>query len=122
MCAKGAKSQAEKEEVRVKLKLFETCLLPALLYGMEAWKRLSKTEVQDLEKLKTKALKRIFSLPITTPYTGLIIETKVWPAEKRMNYISLMLYHNNINSSKIRLVKQIIQEQRTQNHQNTLRK
>ena len=89
---------------------------------MEAWKRLSKTEVQDLEKLKTKALKRIFSLPITTPYTGLIIETKVWPAEQRMNYISLMLYHNNINSSKIRLVKQIIQEQRAQNHQNTLRK
>ena len=52
ICAKGAKSQAEKEEGRVKLKLFETRLLPALLYGMEAWKRLSKTEVQDLEKIK----------------------------------------------------------------------
>ena len=30
-----------------------------------------------------------------------------------------MLYHNIINSSKDRLVKQIIQEQRAQNHQNT---
>ena len=38
----GAKTQVGKEEVRVKLKLFETCLMPALLYGMEAWKKSTK--------------------------------------------------------------------------------
>ena len=64
----GAKTQVEKEKVRVKLKLFETCLMPALLYGMEAWKKLSKAEIQNLEKIQGKALKRIFGLPITTPY------------------------------------------------------
>ena len=47
----GAKTQVGKEEVRVKLKLFETCLMPALLYGMEAWKKLSKAEIQNLEKV-----------------------------------------------------------------------
>ena len=73
----------------------------------------------QLEKIQGKALKRIFSLPITPPYIGLIIETGVWPAEQRINYRSLMLYHNIINSSKDRLVKQIVQEQRAQNHQNT---
>ena len=119
ICATGAKTQVGKEEVRVKLKLFETCLMPALLYGMESWKKLSKAEVQQLEKIQGKALKRIFSLPITTLYIGLIIETGVWPAEQRINYRSLMLYHNIINSSKDRLVKQIVQEQRAQNHQNT---
>ena len=119
ICAIGAKTQVGKEEVRVKLKLFETCLMPALLYGMEAWKKLTKAEVQQLEKIQGKALKRIFSLPITTPYIGLIIETGAWPAEQRINYRSLMLYHNIINSSKDRLVKQIVQEQRAQNHQNT---
>ena len=31
-----------------------------------------------------------------------------------------MLYHNIINSSKDRLVKQIIQGKRAQNHQNTI--
>ena len=86
ICAIGAKRQVEKEEVRVKLKLFETCLIPALLYGMEAWKKLSKAEIQDLEKIKGKPLKRIFSLPVTTPYIGLIIETGVQPAEQRINY------------------------------------
>ena len=80
--------------------------------------KLSKAEIQNLEKVH-RALKRIFSLPITTPYIGLIIETGVWPAEQRINYSSLMLYHNIINSSKDRLVKQIIQEQRAQNHSNT---
>ena len=110
----GAKIQVGKEEVRVKLKLFQTCLMPALLYGMEAWKKLSKAEIQTKEKIQGKALKRIFSLPITTTYIGLIMET-----EQRINYSSLMLYHNIINSSKNRLDKQIIQEQRAQNHSNT---
>ena len=42
ICAIGAKTQVGKEEVRVKLKLFEKCLMPALLYGMEAWKKIVK--------------------------------------------------------------------------------
>ena len=100
----GAKTQVGKEEVRVKLKLFETCLMPALLYRMEGWKKLSKAEIQNVKKIQGKALKRIFSLPITTPYIGLIIET----VEQRINYSSLMVYHKIINSSKDRLVKQII--------------
>ena len=51
VCAIGAKTQVGREEVRVKLKLFETCLIPALLYGMEAWQKLSKAEIQHLEKI-----------------------------------------------------------------------
>ena len=81
--------------------------------------QLSKAEIQSPEKNQGKALKRIFSLSMATPYIGLMIETGVWPAEQRINYSSLMLYHNIINSSKDRLVKQIIQEQRAQNHSNT---
>ena len=33
----GAKHQTGKEEIRVKLKLYETCLMPVLLFGLEAW-------------------------------------------------------------------------------------
>ena len=33
----GAKHQVGKEKIRVKPKLFETCLMPPLLYGREAW-------------------------------------------------------------------------------------
>ena len=105
----GGKTQVRKEEVRVKLKLLETYLMPAVVYGMEASKKLSKEEIQLLEKNQGKFLKRMFSLPITTSYFGLIIETGIWPAEQRINYSSLMLNHNIVNSSKDRLVKQIIQ-------------
>ena len=48
--------------------------------------KLPKAEIQNLEKVQGRALKRIFSLPITTPYIGLIIDTGVWPAEQRINY------------------------------------
>ena len=48
--------------------------------------KLSKAEIQNLEKVQGKALKRVFSLPITTPYIGLIIDTGAWPAEQRINY------------------------------------
>ena len=82
MCATGAKRQVRKEEVRVKLKCFETCLMPALLYGMETWIKLSKAEIQQLEKIQDKALKMIFNLPITTSYIGLVIAT-----EKRIGRI-----------------------------------
>ena len=92
--------------------------MPDLLYGMEAQKKMSKAEIQHLEKIQGKAIKKIFSLPITTAYIGLIIETELWPKEQRINYSSLMLYHNIMNSSKNRLVKQIIQVQGAQNHQN----
>ena len=51
----GAKTQVGKEEVRVKLKLFETCLMPALLYGMETWKKCcqkQKFKIQKKSKVK----------------------------------------------------------------------
>ena len=60
ICATGAKTQVGKEKVRLKLKLFETCLIPALLHEMEAWKTLPKAEVQNVENIQGKALKRIY--------------------------------------------------------------
>ena len=91
--------------------------MPTFLYRIEAWKKMSQAEILHLEKIQ--ASKRIFNQPITTPYTGLITETGVWSAEQRINYSSLMLYHNIINSSKDRLARQKTQEQRVQNDQST---
>ena len=75
MCNRS-KTQVGKEEVRVKLKLFETCLMAALLYGMETWKNLSKAKIRNLEQIQGKALKRISNLSITIPDIGLIIESR----------------------------------------------
>ena len=53
------------------------------------------------------ALKRIFQLPVSTTYTGIIMETGIWPAEQKIQYATMMLYHNIKNSDDNRKVKQV---------------
>ena len=48
----GAKHQVGKEEIRVKLKLYETCLMQALLYGLEALGKIGKDEMNEIEKIQ----------------------------------------------------------------------
>ena len=54
-----------------------------------------------------KALKRIFQLPFSTTYTGIIMETGIWPAKQKIQYATMMLYHNIKNSDDNRKVKQV---------------
>lgn len=59
--------QAGKEEMRVKLKLFETCYMQAsLTYSLEVWAAIKKEELKAIEKLQSKILKCIFKLLIAT--------------------------------------------------------
>ena len=76
----GAKNQVGKEEIRIKLKLFDTYLMTALTYGMDAWANIRSVEIRKIEKIQGKALKRIFQLPVSPNYTGIIMETGIWPA------------------------------------------
>ena len=55
----------------------------ALLYGLEVWGKIDKDEINGTEKVQGRALKRIFNLPISTSYIGLIMETGSWPANQR---------------------------------------
>ena len=62
----------------------------ALLYGLEAWGKTDKDEMNEIEKIQGRALKRIFSVPISTSYIGLIMEIGTWPANQRIQY-SIMI-------------------------------
>ena len=73
----GAKNQVGKEEIRVKLKLFDTCLMTALTYGMEAWANIRSVEIREIEKIQGKTVTKIFQLPVSTTYTGTIMETGI---------------------------------------------
>ena len=87
----GAKHEVGKEEIRAKLKLCKTCLLPALLFGLEAWGKIDKVEMNEIEKTQGIALKKIFSLPMSTSYISLIVETGTCPANQRIQYSTMML-------------------------------
>ena len=46
-----------------------------LLYGLEAWRKIDKDEINEIEKIQSKALKNIFNLPILSLYIDFIMET-----------------------------------------------
>ena len=48
----GAKSQVGTEEIRVKLKLFELCLISAIQHGLAAWGRILTREIEEIERMQ----------------------------------------------------------------------
>ena len=42
----GSRSQVGSEEMKVKIKLFETCLMPGIIYGLEVWESSTATEMK----------------------------------------------------------------------------
>ena len=97
--------------VMMRLKLYELCIVPSILYNLEGWNRLTKKEIEKLETIQHRTLCTLLQLPKTTPYIGLLSELGMWRMEERMMYRKIMLFHNIMNSSDKRLCKQIIQEQ-----------
>ena len=53
----GSKSQVGSEEMNVKTKLFETCLMPAIIHGLEVWWRITATEMKEISKIQVSKLK-----------------------------------------------------------------
>ena len=67
----GSKSQAGSEEMKMKIKLFETCFMPAIIHGLEVWGRITATEMKEISKIQVSALKQILHLPKSTPNIGI---------------------------------------------------
>ena len=93
----GSYFQVGEEYMRVRLDLFEKCFGPAISFGVHAW-CISANEVSVLEKIQAKHLKRILNLPVSTSTAGVFMETGIWPRTERIEYMSLMYYHNLKNS------------------------
>ena len=72
----GAKSQVGTEEIRVKLKLFELCLMPAILHGLAAWGRIMTREIEEIERMQSKTLKQLLKVPISPSTAGVLVETR----------------------------------------------
>ena len=75
-----------KKSCRVKSKLFETFLKTAFTYGLEAWAKITKEQIKELDRKQGKILKGVFQLSITTSYIGLLMETSTYQVECSMQY------------------------------------
>ena len=49
--------------------------------SLKAWGKISKKEMQAIEKIQNQSLKKFLQLPVTTASTGLLMETGIWPAK-----------------------------------------
>ena len=94
------------------LVMYERTVVPTLTYNMECWTKISKEEFQQMEQIQGGILKRIFNLPVTTPYWGIVKEMGIWPMETRITYQRLMLYESMMKSDENRLGRKIIESQK----------
>ena len=74
--ATGTKSQVGTREIRVKLKLFKLCLIPAILHGLAAWGRIVTREIEEIERMQSKTLKQLLQVPISLSTAGVLMETR----------------------------------------------
>ena len=56
-------------------------------------------------------LQRIIKLSKSTSYICLIMDTGTWPADQRIQYSRMMLYHNIMNSEHKRVARKILAKQ-----------
>ena len=94
--------------------------MPAFVYGLETWGKIDKDEMNEIEKIQGRALKRVFNLSISTRCIGLIMETDSWSGNQRIQYSTMMRYHNIINSDHKRIKRKILVEQTKSNYKNTI--
>ena len=106
--------------MKVKKKLFETCLMPAIIYGLEVWRRSAATETKEISKIQVSALKQILHLSKSAPNIGILYETGIWPIKERIEYSRMMLFHSIMNSNDERISKKIIEQQRKEKLKNTM--
>ena len=84
--------------MKVKIKLFETCLMPAIIHGLEVWGRITATEMKEISKIQVSALKQILHLPKSTPNIEILFETGIWPIKERIEHSTMILFHSVTNS------------------------
>ena len=118
--AMGSFREVGGEFLRVRLMLFEKCWMPAVTNGIHAWTLLTDKDIDDIEQIQVKYLKRLCGLPASTPTAALIMELGIWPATEAIQYLSAMLYHELITSDNQRVASSIIKEQSMKVMKNSL--
>ena len=107
------------EKIRGKLKMFKTCLIPAILHGIEAWGRILTKEIDEMEERKAKHSNNYCNNQISASTAGVLIEAGAWPAKEYLQCRKMMLYHSTINSEEEPIAKNIVKEQPKYNLEQT---
>ena len=95
-----------------RLIMYEKTGVPTLINNLECWTKIEEKEMERIEKLQGKMLKRLMGLPKSTPTWGILKETGMWTLEMRIRYHRMMLYQCLRNADRERLGREIVDTQR----------
>ena len=76
MASKCVMNQTRKKDIRVELKLFDTCLVTVLTFGWIHGENKTRGDKKNREDTR-KVTKRIFQLSVTTTYADIIMATGI---------------------------------------------
>ena len=105
-----------KFEFEAKKLIYETQGVPAIYYNIEVWTNLRKSDIAKLKSIQGQLLKKLFGMPQSTSYWGLLYELDITPIIHQILYKKLMLFHNLMNSDDRRIAKKIVGEQLKSGH------
>ena len=88
-------------KTRILIKLYQTTILPALLYGCETW-YISREGIKELTNTQFTIIRTILKLPISTTKSALLGEIGVFPIELNIGERKLMYLHKAF-ASKTRI-------------------
>ena len=97
--------------ISARIKIYKSIIVKTMYYNVEAWSNITKTEMEELEKMQRRVVCGMCELPKTTPYIGLLAELGIWPVEQQLHYRQIMLLHNILQSDDNRLLKELVEDQ-----------
>ena len=112
----GSYHKVGKMDMRVRLQLLDKIVMPALLYNMDLWTRVTKKEEEEINGMQGKILKGIFGLSTGTIYWGIIEEMEIWPMTQQIEVKKLMMLYDIMHEkNENRLIKGVVEQQKEKN-------
>ena len=107
-------------KTRTLIKLYQTTILPALLYGCETW-YISREDIKELTDIQFTIIRTILKLPVSTPKPALLGEIGEFPIELNIKEKKLMYLHKAFTSkTRINDISHIQIEKYNNNRENII--
>ena len=100
------------KDIQVKLKLMEVVIILMSYYNSETSTNIRKSDINSIDKITLRCLKRLLKFPENTPGYGLYAETGIMPAEQQITKKKLLFLRRILCGSPTKLIKQVYDEQK----------
>ena len=99
-------------EEDIQVKLMEVVIIPTIYYNSETWTKMRKSDINNINKITLRCLKRLLKLPENTPGYWLYTETGIILAEQQVTKKKLIFLHRILCGPPTKLIKQVYDEQK----------